>query len=89
VAGDARVSEAVLMTSYVKETDEELRQKSNRTYRRILASLTPEVARRYGHVEGGSAALEEQVQVAIAAKNWTLAATLTAKLAKARTPEVG
>jgi hypothetical protein len=49
VAADARVGGSVLMTSSVKETDEELRARSNRTYRRILASLTGEVARRYGH----------------------------------------
>jgi hypothetical protein len=46
VAQDARVSEAVLMTHYVQETDEQRRAKSNRTYERILASLSPEVARR-------------------------------------------
>ena len=50
VARDARVSESVLMTNYVKETDEQIRQMSNRTFYRILASLPPEVARRYGHV---------------------------------------
>ncbi len=32
VAEDARVGEAVMMTSYVTEEDEELRHRSNRTY---------------------------------------------------------
>ena len=51
VANDAGVSESVLMTNYAKQTDVEARQRSNRTYRRILASLSPEVAVRYGHVQ--------------------------------------
>jgi hypothetical protein len=80
VAQDARVSETVLMTNYVKETDEQLRAKSNRTYERILASLSPEVAHRYGHVEPKADQLEQQIQVAVAAKDWTLAARLTARL---------
>ncbi|OAI41509.1 hypothetical protein AYO40_00300 [Planctomycetaceae bacterium SCGC AG-212-D15] len=41
VAADARVGESVLMTNYVKETDEEMRQRSNRTFNRIMASLSP------------------------------------------------
>ena len=36
IAQDAKVSVAVLTNHYVKETDEQLRQKSNRTYQRIL-----------------------------------------------------
>lgn len=80
VAQDARVSEGVMMTNYVKETDEEMRQRSNRTYYRILASLSPEVARRYGHVEVVLSVLEHQLQAAVAAKNWKLASELTAKL---------
>jgi integrase len=86
VAQDARVSETVLMTNYVKETDEQLRAKSNRTYERILASLSPEVARRYGHAEPKANQLEQQIQVAVAARDWPLAAKLTAKLAARNTP---
>ena len=48
IASDLRVSESVLMPNYVKETDDEMRQRSNRTYRRNLASLSSEVATRYG-----------------------------------------
>ena len=44
VAADARVSETVMMTSYVQVNDEELRQASNRTYSRILASISQKFA---------------------------------------------
>jgi hypothetical protein len=50
VAGDARRSESAMMVSYVRETDEEMWQRSNRTYRRLLASLSAEVRRRYGYL---------------------------------------
>jgi integrase len=89
VARDARVSETVLMTNYVRETDEELRAKSNRTYERILASLPPEVARRYGQILPAVEQLEQQIQAAVAAKNWPLAAKLTAELAAGGRPEAG
>ena len=81
VAKDAKVSESVMMTNYVKEEDEELRAGSNRTFHRILASLSPEVAQRYGHVEVVVDSLERQLQAATAAKNWPLAAELAARLA--------
>ena len=42
---------------------------SNRTYRRILLSLQPEVARRHGYVKGESQ-LEEQVLAAVATGDW-------------------
>ena len=83
VAEDARVSASVVKKHYVKETDDLLRKRSNRTYHRILAGLSPEVARRYGHLEG-TLILERRVQEALAAKNWTLAAVLTSQLAKQR-----
>ena len=89
VAQDARVSETVLMTNYVKETDEQLRAKSNRTYERILASLSPEVARRYGYVEGKANQFEQHIQAAVEAKDWPLAARLTAELAARGRPEAG
>jgi integrase len=89
VARDARVSEGVMMASYVKETDEQMRQKSNRSFSRILASLAPEVARRYGHVEDGKAALAAQLQAAVAAKNWLLVGELSAKLAGEAQPRTG
>jgi integrase len=81
VAQDARVSEMVLMTNYVKEADEEMRQKSNRIFHRIAASLPPELASRYGHIERLPTLLEQQMQAALAGKNWSLAAELAARLA--------
>lgn len=86
VAKDARVGESVLMTSYVKETDEQLRQASNRTFGRILASLPVKLARRCGNVEG-SGDIEEQLQQAIEVKNWDLAAALTTQLARKKPPQ--
>jgi hypothetical protein len=74
VAGDVGVSPAVMMNHYVKETDEELRPMSNRTYHRILKSLPPEVARRYGHVESKVGLLQERLNVAYAAQDWALVA---------------
>ena len=58
---------------------------SNRTYRRILLSLQPEVARRYGYVEGESQ-LEEQVLAAVAAGDWNRVAELSGRLAKQLKP---
>ena len=81
VAEDVRVGETVMMSSYVKETDEELRARSNRTFRRILASLNTELARRYGYTEEGSTTLEQQMAEAMNTKNWTLVSELSAKLA--------
>jgi hypothetical protein len=77
------------MTNYVKETDEEMRQRSNRTFQRILASLSPEVARRYGHLEAQPSTLEEQLQTAAELKNWTLVAELSSRLAKSGRSEMG
>ena len=84
VAKDARVSEDVMMTHYVEETDPELRDASNRTFCRILASLPSSVAQRYGHfeIEVDVAGLEAKVQAATAEKNWPLVAELSALLAR-------
>jgi hypothetical protein len=58
-----------------------MRQASNRTFHRILASLPPEVARRYGHVETTTGDLEEQLKRAAAIKDWTRVAQISAELA--------
>jgi hypothetical protein len=68
------------MTNYVKETDEEMRQRSNRTHRRILASLFPKVARRYGHFEEIGSELESRLRVAINIKNWALVSQIATQL---------
>jgi integrase len=79
LAEDIRVSPSVMMSNYVKETDEEMRAKGNRVFRRILASLPPEVAARYGHVS--PSALESQVKAALAAGDWQEVARLSSELA--------
>jgi hypothetical protein len=71
----------VLTNHYLKETDEQLRQKSNRTYQRILAGLPTTVASRYGNVEVAST-LEMKLAAAVAGKDWPLAAAFTAQFAK-------
>ncbi len=67
-------------TSYVGESDEEMRAKSNRTYRRIVASLPPDVAERYGYVEAGIDPLVERLHAAVARQEWGLASRITAEL---------
>jgi integrase len=80
VSADARLGEGVMMTSYVRETDEEMRAKSNRTYRRIAASLPPEVARRYGHEGEAIDPLVQRLQDAVARQEWGLVSRITAEL---------
>jgi hypothetical protein len=70
------------MTNYVMETAEEMRQKSNITYRRIAASLPPAVAKRYGHEEANDTSLQDQLKAAVEAENGDLAQRLTAELAQ-------
>lgn len=82
VAADARVGAGVLMTNYVKETDEEMRQRSNRTFARIVASLSPDVALRYGYKAVPVDPLQQRLNEAIACENWALANAITAELAK-------
>jgi hypothetical protein len=89
LAADAEVSESVLMTSYVRETDEEMRQVSNRTFHRILASLSPEGARQYGYAETPAVDLEGQFKKAAAAKDWGRVAQLSAELAGPGRPPAG
>jgi hypothetical protein len=68
------------MTNYVKETDEEMRQRSNRTYQRILASLSPKVAAQYGHIQDARSELESRLRAAIDAKDWAQAAQISQQL---------
>ena len=89
VAKDACVSEGVMMTNYVREADEQMRARSNRTFHRIVASLSPVVAQRFGHAEVAPSDLERRLQSAIAAKDWSAARELSALLAAAERPEAG
>lgn len=83
VAADAGLGERVMVTNYTTPSDRRLRAMSNRTYQRIVLSLQPEVARRYGYVEG-DCSLEEQVLTAVAAGDWKRVAELTARLEQER-----
>jgi integrase len=85
VAQDACVGKAVMMKHYVRV----LREKSNRTFRRILAALPPELARRYGHVEAAGDRLEARLQAAIAAEDWSNVTKLSAELAAQQRPSAG
>ena len=80
VASDARLGVSVMLTSYVRETDEEMRHKSNRTYRRIAASLPPEVAERHGYVKAGIDPLIERLNAAVARQVRSLVSQITAQL---------
>jgi hypothetical protein len=71
-----------MMTNYVKETDDEMRRKSNRTFQRIIASLPPKVAEGYGYVEKVKGLLHLNLEAALADQNWDLAAGLIAELAR-------
>ncbi len=83
VAQDARVTEAVMMRHYVDETDEELRQASNRTYARLLAGISPMVAERYGYsADEEGVSLQDQLTAAVAAKDWKRAQELLEKLSR-------
>ena len=82
VSSDARLGEGVMMTSYGEETDDEMRAKSNRTFRRIAASLPPTVAERYRFAEPGIDPLRERLDAAVASRNWSLASQIAAELEK-------
>jgi len=82
VAFDAKLSESVMMAHYVSVRDEELRQSSNRTYQRILLSLSLEVAVRYGYRPDNKVAdLERRLTIAARAKDWATVQNLAAELA--------
>jgi hypothetical protein len=89
VAADARVGQSVLTTHYITPTEAQLRAGSNRTYRRILASLPAEVACRNGHDQTATTALEERIQAAVEAKNWDLVREFSARLAREGTSAAG
>ena len=51
IVANTRITEGVMVRSYARETDEELRQRTNRTYHRIRHSLPIEATARYGYEE--------------------------------------
>ncbi|MBL8795030.1 MAG: hypothetical protein JNM56_14060 [Planctomycetia bacterium] len=80
VAADAKLGEAVMTTHYVRESDVQMRNASNRTFHRILASLPSPVAARYGHVEPQRTDLEKRLDEARTSKNWELVTRLSNEL---------
>jgi len=85
VAADARLGEAVMMASYVREGDEQLRQSSNRTYARIVAALPQNLARRLGYEPAVVPAdPEAAIREAVAARDWGRLAELSAMLKERR-----
>lgn len=80
VAADASLGEDVMLGNYVDEEDEEMRQKSNRTFRRIVASLPPEVAARYGYIESAFDTLKRKLRRAVDDEDWQLVARLAGEL---------
>ena len=82
LAKDAGVSEPVMMTHYVKEEDPQFRAASNAMFERLCLSMTPEVARAFGHVPTATAGLEQRMQEAIRSRNWPLVGQLAKKLAE-------
>lgn len=81
VAGDASVSAAVMMQSYARVADEELRQKSNRTFQRIRRSLSVEVSGRYGWELKKSDQILERLDQARQKGDWQAVARLAQELA--------
>ena len=80
VAEDASLTESVMMASYADETDEELWNRSNRTYRRLIASLPLEVAVRYGYEEKPEDRLVERLDHARGQQDWNEVLRLTQEL---------
>lgn len=80
VAQDARLTESVMTTNYVREGDSELRHNSNRTYQRLLNSVSTEIAKRYGYDPSKREQLEEKIEMAVSGKKWELANELIEQL---------
>ncbi len=86
VAADAHVSAEVMMTHYAKESDREMRAKSNRIYKRILNSLSVDVAVRYGYKETEFDRLTEGLDAARSRGDWGQVAELAERLAALKCP---
>jgi hypothetical protein len=80
VAADASLTATVMTASYTDENDEELRHKSNRMYRRLLAALPVDVATRYGAVVKPSDRLIERLDLARSSEDWCEVARVAAAL---------
>ncbi len=71
-----------MMTHYVKEEDVQHRAASNAMFQRLCLSMTPEVARAFGHEHSATAMLEQRLREAVASRNWSLVNEISKKLVK-------
>ena len=77
-----------MVRHYVDETDEELRQGSNRTYHRLIAGLSMEVASRYGYEADSEAlGLQMRLQAAVNAQDWKTASDIAQQLVARGKPQ--
>ena len=65
-----------------KEEDPQFRAASNAMFERLCLSMTPEVARAFGHVPIATTGLEQRMQEATRSRNWPLVGELAKKLAQ-------
>lgn len=83
VANDEKLNEAVMTRHYTTETCEEFRHASNRMFLRIVASLSAEVAYRFGHrPDDKTIDLRKRLAVATASEDWSDVAKLAAELTR-------
>lgn len=87
VAADARVGTQVMLRHYAREEEIAFRERSNRTYERILNAVSPEVANRYGYEESAQEKLEYQLNQARQAKDWKEVNRLAESLNDLQKPE--
>lgn len=80
VAEEAHVTPGVMRTSYARASDEEFRRMSNGTFRRLRASLSVEVATRYGYEEKPGDRLRERLDQARCQGDWKLVVQLAEEL---------
>ncbi|QDU26775.1 Phage integrase family protein [Anatilimnocola aggregata] len=83
VAKDAKLSEAVMTGYYTSEEDEVMRHSSNRSFHRLVLSLSHEVASRYGYrPENKLTDLKDRLTAATAVEDWSLVGKLAAELSQ-------
>jgi hypothetical protein len=71
-----------MMTHHVKEEDVQHQAASNAMFQRLCLSMTPEVARAFGHEHSPTAMLEQRLREAVGSRNWPLVGEIAKKLAK-------
>jgi integrase len=81
VALDARISRSVMVRNYVDDSDDVMRLRSNRTFYRLVAGLTPEVAQRYGYQPDSDAlGVEVRLYAAASVRDWQAVEDLARQL---------